>query len=522
MFCSPFNGGSPMTSVRDFGAVGDGQANAPAAVRYALNNGESFADFGFGIDRLSRTIEANLDRISFRRPFLRRILAALILGLANHSEVVGRVFAADTASSAPVPNIVLIVADDLGYGDLGCYGGRRARTPHLDRLAQEGLRLTDFHANAASCSPTRAALLTGRYQQRSGVVEALSERSPGLPDEARTIAEYLKPAGYRTGIFGKWHLGSRPDSPALPNRQGFDVFRGARHGGIDYVSHVDRYGRLDWWHDDQSVDETGYATDLLTEHAVRFIEDRRDEPFFLYLPHLAVHFPWMEPATPSYRKVGENYDNQLKTGPHAPEEVPGVVDRMVERLDDGVGRVMDCLRRLKLDHNTLVIFTSDNGGYVNYGGARNVSSNGPLRGGKIAVYEGGHRVPCIAWWPGRIAAGGVNDATLMTMDLLPTFLELARVAPPPADAPQALDGVSLVPVLLRGEPLADRTLFWQTGDMKAVRRGSWKVVIQHDQPPELYDLANDLGERKNLAKQEPEKLRDLLAAFAEWQSQFAK
>src|SRR6185369_7293036 len=147
---------------------------------------------------------------------------------------------------ASLPNLVLIVADDLGYGDLGCYGGRRARTPHLDRLAQEGLRLTDFHANAASCSPTRAALLTGRYQQRSGVVEALSERSPGLPDEARTIAEYLKSAGYATGIFGKWHLGSRPDSRALPNRQGFDVFCGARHGGIDYVSHVDRYGRLDW------------------------------------------------------------------------------------------------------------------------------------------------------------------------------------------------------------------------------------------------------------------------------------
>ncbi len=426
------------------------------------------------------------------------------------------------AEPAHKPNIVLILADDLGYADLGCYGGRRARTPHLDRLAQEGLRLTDFHANAASCSPTRAALLTGRYQQRSGVVEPLGERSPGLPDDARTIAEYLKSAGYKTGIFGKWHLGSRPDSRALPNRQGFDVFCGARHGGIDYVSHVDRYGRLDWWHDEQAVVEAGYATDLLTEHAVRFIEGHRDQPFFLYLPHLAIHFPWMGPEDESYREIGKNYDNQLKTGPHPTEDVPRVVDQMIERLDNGVGKVMDCLRRLNLDRNTLVIFSSDNGGYVNYAGAKNVSSNAPLRGGKISMYEGGHRVPCMARWPGRIAANSVHDATTMTMDLLPTFLELAGMPLPPADGPTSLDGVSLVPVLLRGEPIAERPLFWQTADMKAVRLGPWKVVIQHDQPAELYDLTTDLGERKNRAAQEPQRLRDMLAALAAWQSQFSK
>lgn len=440
---------------------------------------------------------------------------ACLAAMAHFSPVA----AEDLASR---PNIVLIVADDLGYGDLGCYGGRRARTPHLDRLAQEGLRLTDFHANAASCSPTRAALLTGRYQQRSGVVEALSERSPGLPDEARTMAEYLKSAGYATGIFGKWHLGSRPDSRALPNRQGFDVFCGARHGGIDYVSHVDRYGRLDWWHDEKPVDEAGYATDLLTDHAVRFIERRRAEPFFVYLPHLAVHFPWMEPTDESYREIGKNYDNQTKTGPHSPADVPRVVDRMIERLDDGVGKVMACLRRLNLDRNTLVIFTSDNGGYVNYAGAKNVSSNAPLRGGKIGMYEGGHRVPCIAWWPNRIPAGGVNDATMMTMDLLPTFLELSGIPLPPGESLTALDGVSLVRPLLRGEPIAERTLFWQTADMKAVRRGRWKIVVQHEQPAELYDLSNDLGERKNLAAQESTRVREMLAALAVWQSQFVK
>ncbi|MBL8827055.1 MAG: sulfatase-like hydrolase/transferase [Planctomycetaceae bacterium] len=412
------------------------------------------------------------------------------------------------------------MADDLGYGDLGCYGGRRARTPHLDRMSQEGLRLTDFHANAASCSPTRAALLTGRYQQRSRVVEALSERSPGLPDEARTIAEYLKTAGYHTAAIGKWHLGSRPDSSALPNRQGFDLFYGARHGGIDYTSHVDRYGRLDWWRNEQSVDEAGYATDLLTNQAVRFIEDHRTEPFFLYLPHLAVHFPWMTPDDKSYRQVGGDYDNAQKTGPHAAVDVPGVVDKMVERLDDGVGKVLACLARLDLDEKTLVVFTSDNGGYVHYAGVKNVSSNAPLRGGKIGMYEGGHRVPCLVRWPGRINAGSVRDATTMTMDLLPTCLELTGIPLPAVDGPAALDGVSLVPLLLRNEPVAERTLFWQTGEMKAIRRGKWKVVMQHDQPPELYDLSADLGERENLAAQKPERLRELLAAFATWQAQF--
>jgi len=225
------------------------------------------------------------------RRFLLHSFATLIFVIANHSQVICRVFAGNLADSARRPNIVLILADDLGYGDLGCYGAAETRTPHIDRLAGEGLRFTDFHANAASCSPTRAALLTGRYQQRSGVESALSEKSPGLQGDARTIAEYLKPAGYATAVFGKWHLGSRPDSRALPNRRGFDEFRGARHGGVDYHSHVDRYGRLDWWHDEKQLDEPGYATDLVTRYAVDFIANHRDKPFCLYLSHLASHFP---------------------------------------------------------------------------------------------------------------------------------------------------------------------------------------------------------------------------------------
>jgi len=427
-----------------------------------------------------------------------------------------------SASGAGKPNVVVILADDLGYGDLGCYGATRLRTPHVDQLAREGLRLTDFHSNGAVCSPTRAGLLTGRYQQRSGIEEALSERSPGLRADERTIAEYLKQAGYATGAFGKWHLGSRPDSAALPNRQGFDEFRGSRHGGVDYASHVDRYGRLDWWHDEKPVVEPGYATDLLTDHAVHFIGGHRDEPFFLYLAHLAIHFPWMTAEDRAYREEGKNYDNPSKVGPHSPEEITEVVNRMIERLDDSVGRVMEAIRALPPGRETLVIFTSDNGGYLSYGGAKNVSSNGVLHGQKASMYEGGHRVPCIAWWPGRISAGKETDAVTMTMDFLPTFLELAGAAIPPPGDPLAPDGVSLVPLLLRNEALQPRTLFWRAGDMKAVRQGPWKVMIEHGGPPALFHLGNDLGERHDLAAAEPQRLRELLDALAKWESQFKK
>ena len=428
-----------------------------------------------------------------------------------------------SVSGAEKPNLVIILADDLGYGDLGCYGPARARTPHLDRLAREGKRFTDFHSNGAVCSPTRAALLTGRYQQRSGIEEALSERSPGLAAEVRTLAEYLKPAGYATGAVGKWHLGSKPASAALPNRQGFDVFIGSRHGGVDYASHVDRYGRLDWWQDDKPLAEPGYATDLLTAHAVKFIEQHRDGPFFLYLPHTAIHFPWMAPEDRAYRQEGKNYNNETRAGPHGPAEIADVVKRMIERLDDGVGRVMDVIRSLPKERETLVIFTSDNGGYLRYiGGLMHISSNGVLRGQKVGMHEGGHRVPCIAWWPGRIAAGSETDATTMTMDLLPTALELANVTAPASDDPQALDGVSLVPLLLRDEAPQPRTLFWKGGTFKAVRKGPWKLVIEHDGAPELYHLGNDLRERHDLAASEPERLQELLGDLAKWEGQFTR
>lgn len=414
------------------------------------------------------------------------------------------------------PNIILIVADDLGYADIGCNGGKRAKTPHLDQLAKEGLRFTDFHSNGSMCSPTRAALLTGRYQQRAGIEEALAENSPGLRKQESTLAQHLRARGYRTAIIGKWHLGGRPASHPL--QFGFETFRGCVHGGIDYQSHVTRSGKIDWWHDEKAVAEEGHATKLVTDHAVRFIQDHKAEPFFLYLPHLTIHFPWMTPTDQAHREVGKTYLDLSKVGPHQGKEIGDVVAAMIEDLDQSVGRIVAALRECKLDRDTMVFFTSDNGGYMHYPGVLGkISDNGPLRGGKASVYEGGHRVPAIAWWPGKIAPGTVTNATTMTMDLMPTFLDLTGAALPAADSPQALDGVSLQSLLLTAKAPAERILFWRNGPLKAVRSGSWSLVFMRDNPPELYDLANDLGQKRNLAAKEPKRVAALQAQLADWE-----
>lgn len=418
------------------------------------------------------------------------------------------------------PNFIVILADDLGYGDLGCFGNQVNRTPHLDQLAREGVRLTDFHSNGANCSPTRAALLTGRYQQRMRIEGALGENAPGLLKSEITLAERLREAGYATGIFGKWHLGYKPDNGPL--QHGFDEFTGHLHGATDYLSHVDKYGRLDWWHGDKPVVEEGHNTELITRHSIDFIERHRERPFFLFVSHSAIHFPWMNAEDKAHREVGKRYEDKIgKLGPHADGPVQPVVRRMIEKLDESVGRIVSAVKRAKLERNTLVFFTSDNGGIVREAGVpikpeNVISINAPLRGQKHGLYEGGHRVPAIAWWPGVVPAGIESTTTTMTMDLFPTLLELAGLNRPAADTPVRLDGVSFAPVLLRNEALPERTLFWRQGDSRAVRSGNWKLVSIHDAPFELYDLASDIGERKNLAKDQPDKLRELVGRHREW------
>ena len=430
----------------------------------------------------------------------------------------GALIAAFACSQAPDrrPNIVVILADDLGYADLAVYGSKRNSTPHLDRMAAEGLRFTDFHSTGPMCTPTRAALLTGLYPQRfgesfEGALSGIDDYDTGLPLGALTIAEALREMGYRTAMYGKWHLGYRP--PFWPSEQGFDEFRGLGSGDGDHHSHIDRSGRRDWWHNAEIEMEDGYTGDLITDHSVEFIERSENEPFFLYVAHLAIHFPWQGPDDLAYRVEGGNYHNLTKLGELGSTDVSSQVNKMIEAVDGSVGRILAALRGRGIERETLVFFTSDNGGYRTYkGGYHNISENGPLRGQKTEVYEGGHRVPAIAWWPGRIDPG-TSDELATTLDLFPTFRELAdgRTDLPP------VDGVSLAGLLLDGRALEPRTLYWRIRARAALRRGPWKLVRHMNDSSELYDLSTDIGETDDLSAERPEIASALELALADWE-----
>lgn len=405
-------------------------------------------------------------------------------------------------------NFVVIMADDLGYGDLSTYDGW-IDTPNLDRMALEGLKFTDFHSNGAVCSPTRAALLTGRYQQRAGVpvvIFAPEDRPThvdGLQDIEWTFAEALQEAGYATAIFGKWHLGYYP--PYNPTRHGFAEFKGYVSGNIDFFSHVDGAGRFDWWHGPEQSRERGYVTTLINQHAVRFIEERGDEPFCLYLAHEAPHYPYQGPedGPAGFRKVGGFSGRQELSD----EQLRQKYYEMVAEMDRGVGEILDTLNRLGIAERTLVLFFSDNG-------ATPDGSNGALRGHKGSVWEGGHRVPAIAWRPGTIPAGGQTDQLATTMDIWPTIAELAGIEAKP-DRP--LDGVSMVQTL-QGSSVERGPVFWSFMDGLAMRDGNWKLVAGEDgdEQPKLFDLSTDLAEQTNLAEQEPERTATMLNQAREW------
>jgi arylsulfatase A-like enzyme len=418
------------------------------------------------------------------------------------------------------PNFVIILADDMGYADLSCYGNDRYATPHLDALAKSGLRFTDFHANGPVCSPTRAALLTGRYQQRSGITEVvfadpkLGKRDDhGLRSTEVTFAKLLQGSGYRTGLMGKWHLGYA--SKFNPVHHGFDEFRGYLSGNVDFHSHLDQAGFADWWHNLELRDEPGYTTHLITRHAVRFLEANAARPFCLYVAHEAPHAPYQGPRDPPVRGP------QAGAAARGPE-VQRAYREMVQEMDRGVGEIVATLQRLGLTEHTLVFFFSDNGG-------TREANNGPLHGTKGTLWEGGHRVPALAAWPGRIQPGRVTAQTALGMDLLPTLLELSGTAAP---AGHRLDGTSLSRLLLADEPLPARTLFWGYNDRSAVRRGPWKLVVNApaaasakakkkattaDPALGLYHLGDDVGERNNLAESQPAIVRDLQSALAAWQ-----
>lgn len=408
--------------------------------------------------------------------------------------------AAQQPAEAPRPNVVLIVADDLGYGDLSIQGGE-IPTPSIDSIAAQGIRFTQAYSVAPVCSPSRAGLLTGRYPQRFGfemnVGPSGIEDDFGLPVEEVTLATRLRTLGYRTGAFGKWHVGYEPKMHPL--ERGFEEFFGFLGGAHSYLEarEADRLqnpilrGR-------ETVDEIDYLTRDLAAEAIAFIERHEDEPFFVYLPFNAVHTPLEAP---------ESY---LARFAELPDPRRRTFAAVLTALDDAVGRVLRTLHELELEDETLVLFLSDNGGPGNLTGA----NNAPLRGNKGQLWEGGIRVPFLARWPGRFPAGIVDERPISALDVHPTVLAAAG-GTLPADA--ALDGVDLLPTLR--DPRSDaprRTLFWRFGDQVAVRVGDWKLLRPGDGTTRLHDLARDPGEEHDLASEQPEKLRELDEAAAAW------
>ncbi|QDV52591.1 sulfatase-like hydrolase/transferase [Gimesia fumaroli] len=424
------------------------------------------------------------------------------------------------------PNLIVIMVDDMGYAGVSCFGNPYFKTPEIDRLAKEGLKLTDFHSSGTVCSPTRAGLLTGRYQQRSGIEAVIHpvsdhpEHRKGLRKIENTFAEPLQQAGYRTGLVGKWHQGYPHNSDEFhPDNHGFDTFIGYHSGNIDFISHVGDHVKHDWWHGRKETREDGYSTHLINQYALQFIKENQDQPFCLYVAHEAIHNPVQVPGDPVRRSEAEGWK---RWKPANEEERIEKYRGMTLPVDEGVGQIRDFLVKSGLDKNTFVLFFSDNGP------SRDFPSGSPKwRGGKGSVYEGGHRVPAIAWWPGKIEAGTVSDVPAISIDVMPTLLGIAGVKAP-ADRP--LDGVDLAPVLFQQKTLAARPLFWASlsnrgGRSEAMRQGPWKLVVLHprakpgtfeNEKLELYRLDRDPGEQNNLLKQEPEQAAKMLKQLKDW------
>ncbi|MGD9944920.1 MAG: sulfatase [Burkholderiaceae bacterium] len=409
------------------------------------------------------------------------------------------------------PNFIFILADDLGYADLGCYGARADTSPCLDRMAAQGLRLTQGYSNSPVCSPTRFALATGRYQYRlrGAAEEPIAgpngyRHDIGLPPQHPTMPSLLRDAGYRTALVGKWHLGFAPHFGPL--RSGYDEHFGLMSGGVDYFTHTGLNGERDLWENGRPSDAQGYLTDLLSARAVDFVRrcagDR--QPFLLSLHYTAPHWPWetRDDAALARQLVGRIA--------HLDGGSVRSYQRMIHHMDEGIGRLLGELQRLGMDENTLVVFTSDNGG-------ERYSDNWPLVGGKMDLTEGGIRVPYVIRWPAVVPAGSVSDALAISMDWMPTFLDAAGVAPH-RDYP--LDGISLLPLLR--QPAAHRPprrLFWRMKyrGQRAMRDGDWKYLAI-DEHEYLFDLARDERERANQARREPQRLQAMREAYAQWQA----
>jgi arylsulfatase A-like enzyme len=428
------------------------------------------------------------------------------------------------AAEDKAPNIILIIADDLGYGDLGVYGGRDIRTPRLDRLAEEGIRLSQGYVSAPYCGPSRAGLMTGRYQQRHGFYNNPSYRpgnlSMGLDTEEETMADVMKRAGYRTAAFGKWHLGAAP--VFHPNNRGFDEFCGFLGGGHHYFPM--QYAQiLEGYSNSQKIPHSpeiyqyatplecsgvdlapqeGYLTDILTDYAMDFVDRYTSRPFFIYLAYNAPHTPLQ--AT----------EEDIALYSHIEDKNRRVFAAMMTNLDRNVGRLLDKLGEHGIRDNTLVVFISDNGGQELWG-----ADNGPLRGRKGQTWEGGVRVPFILSWNDGLPVNQVVDIPFSTLDLLPTFAAVAGILP----SGKPLDGKNVLPWLkgdAKGHP--HERLFWENEEWCGIQEGDWKMVHVADGDPwNLSDLEKDIGEEKNLAAGHEKRVQSLESVFMDWYKNLA-
>jgi arylsulfatase A-like enzyme len=453
------------------------------------------------------------------RALFRVLFAAALIGLLADQQAT----AADPVSRRP--NIVFILADDLGWTDLGCQGSKYYETPNIDQLAMDGVRFTDGYTCGPNCQPTRAALMSGQYGPRTGVYTVGGtdrfdtskrplipvENVTQLPLDRPTVADAMKKAGYATAMYGKWHLGQA--GKHHPAQRGFDDAIVSMGKHFDFVTQP----KVDY---PQGI----YLADWLTDKSLEFIEKNKDRPFFLYLPHFGVHSPHE-----AKKELIERFKNKPAVGGHKDPTYAA----MIASVDESVGRIVKKLDELKLSENTLVIFSSDNGGvggYVEAGinAREGITSNAPLHGGKGMLYEGGIRVPWIARWPGRIQPGRTCAEPILSVDLFPTFLELAGARP---EKGQVLDGVSFTPLLFGGSTRLDRkALFWhfpgylgsgkdiwRTTPAGAVRSGDWKLIeFFEDGKLELYNLKDDIGEKKDLAKDNTAKRDELHKLLQDW------
>ncbi|MGW2714670.1 sulfatase-like hydrolase/transferase, partial [Streptomyces sp. NPDC001356] len=404
------------------------------------------------------------------------------------------------------PNILFVFADDLGWADLSVYGAPHIKTPNLDRLAAQGVRFTDAYSGSATCSPTRFSLYTGRFPGRTkgGLAEPIANRSQGLDPSHPTLASLLKKAGYSTALIGKWHCGWLPDNS--PTKSGWDEFFGNFGGALEYFSKLGQLGDYDLYEGDAEYKDLRYYTTVLTERAVEYVSRRHEQPWLLNLNFTTPHWPWL---TEDDEETGAEIAAKVRDGNvlgallHNDGGSVTKYTEMVESLDRAVGQVLAALRRSGQEENTIVVFSSDNGG-------ERFSYQWPLSGEKASLLEGGIRVPTILRWPDRVDGRQVSHVPVYTPDWTATLLEVAGARPDPA---YPLDGHSLAGYLLRGEQVPERDLFWRVRGNRALRRGDLKYYRDADGRDHLFDLAADAREQADLAPDRPQLLAELRAAW---------